>query len=864
MSVLICKNERRREKVRQHQQLNGIDYLEVGTDQTHLTVYFLGKAPVEIEESNILIEGGRRIRDIRAIEVEVHRFDQIEFDDYMDVVVDQAGDFSNYTLRLVERDEAGQYVPHSAFDPRYDRIDFSFKVDCPSDLDCKTVVDCPPQAEQEPEINYLAKDYSSFRQLILDRLALIMPDWKERHVPDMGITLVEILAYTGDHLSYYQDAVATEAYLGTARRRISVRRHARLVDYPMHEGCNARTWICLQTDYDVLLPASADIFFTTQLADVMPNAKNVLAAADLEQIPASAYEVFEPLKRRDIPLYRDHNRLHFYTWGDQECCLAEGATSATLAGGLAYDKPQFSETQQEEEQTETKLQEIATSQELSVIVAPRSAQIHLIPGDVLIFEEVTGPKTGHPGDADPTHRHAVRLTRVEGGYDPLNQQPVVEISWAQEDALPFPLCISALGPPPDCKILENVSIACGNVILVDHGKTVREDLDAVPTAETLDCCKGPGKLADTISIPGRHFPELKYVPLTFSEPLLSDTPASHALLQDTRHAQPQIVLKENDALPDDQPWFPRRDLLASSSTDQHFVAETDDEGRAHLRFGNGETGFRPPAGATFQATYRIGNGPAGNVGNDTITHLILQNFQLDGAVITVRNPLTAQGGSTPEPISEVKLFAPHTFRKTLQRAITADDYAAIVQREFKDQVQRAAAQLCWMGSWYEMLVTVDPYGQEAAGPELLCEIRQCLRQYRRIGHDLNVQAAQRVPLDIEMMVCVLPDFLRGHVKAELLQRFSNRLLTNGQRGFFHADNLTFGDDIYLSRLVAVAQAVPGVESVKLITMQRLNELPNQEIENGVLPLGPFEIARLDNDPGFPENGKLTLDMRGGR
>ena len=38
-------------------------------------------------------------------------------------------------------------------------------------------------------------------------------------MPDLGITLVELLAYVGDHLSYYQDAVATEAYLDTARQR---------------------------------------------------------------------------------------------------------------------------------------------------------------------------------------------------------------------------------------------------------------------------------------------------------------------------------------------------------------------------------------------------------------------------------------------------------------------------------------------------------------------------------------------------------------------------------------------------------------------------------------------------------------------
>ena len=78
---------------------------------------------------------------------------------------------------------------------------------------------------------------------MLDRLALLVPDWRERNAADVGIALVELLAYVGDHLSYQQDAVATEAYLGTARRRVSSRRHARLVDYLMHDGCNARAWV---------------------------------------------------------------------------------------------------------------------------------------------------------------------------------------------------------------------------------------------------------------------------------------------------------------------------------------------------------------------------------------------------------------------------------------------------------------------------------------------------------------------------------------------------------------------------------------------------------------------------------------------
>src|SRR3954449_6546016 len=105
-------------------------------------------------------------------------------------------------------------------------------------------------AEQQPLIDYMAKDYESFRQLMLDRLSATLPGWQERHASDLGITLVETLAYVADYLSYYQDAVATEAYLGTARQRISVRRHAKLIDYQVHEGCNARAWIYIETDSD--------------------------------------------------------------------------------------------------------------------------------------------------------------------------------------------------------------------------------------------------------------------------------------------------------------------------------------------------------------------------------------------------------------------------------------------------------------------------------------------------------------------------------------------------------------------------------------------------------------------------------------
>jgi hypothetical protein len=44
----------------------------------------------------------------------------------------------------------------------------------------------------------------------------------------------------------------------------------------------------------------------------------------------------------------------------------------------------------------------------------------------------------------------------------------------------------------------------------------------------------------------------------------------------------------------------------------------------------------------------------------------------------------------------------------------------------------------------------------------------------------------------------------------------------------------------------------------------LYEGPNNEIQTGVLPLSPLEVARLDNDRSLPEHGKLLLDIKGGR
>jgi len=252
------------------------------------------------------------------------------------------------------------------------------------------------------------------------------------------------------------------------------------------------------------------------------------------------------------------------------------------------------------------------------------------------------------------------------------------------------------------------------------------------------------------------------------------------------------------------------------------VVEIDDDGYGHLRFGDGYLARLPDAGTAFRATYRTGNGPSGKRGrrDDRIYRLAPRDPERRQ---TLRHAIRCQaaGGTAPEPVSEVKLFAPYAFRDVLERAIIADDYATLAEdntRRLEERsqliaalianghsalssdtsgtptadfcytpfrgLQGAKATLRWMGSWYEALVALDPLGTEQAAPELLQEVTAYLEPYRRIGHDLRVAQAEYVPLDLAMTVCVSANYLRAHVESALLDVFSNRALPDGSKGFF--------------------------------------------------------------------------------
>jgi hypothetical protein len=90
------------------------------------------------------------------------------------------------------------------------------------------------------------------------------------------------------------------------------------------------------------------------------------------------------------------------------------------------------------------------------------------------------------------------------------------------------------------------------------------------------------------------------------------------------------------------------------------------------------------------------------------------------------------------------------------------------------------------------------------------------------------------------------------------------VLPDGRLAVFHPDQFTFGQAVYLSRIVAAAQAVQGVEAVWVQKFERLGQPDPLPMQTGVLPMSRLEIAQLANDPNFRERGRLTLQAGGGK
>ncbi|MBV8370813.1 MAG: baseplate J/gp47 family protein [Candidatus Eremiobacteraeota bacterium] len=288
----------------------GIERVAVDDAQAQLTVTFVraiapGELSVLLQRGSYTLTGGARIfprilsAALPAVPDPLHRT--------IVLTLDVIGDFSVYTLS----------VSAPEIDPFFADVALRFRLACDDAFDCRAPVAAPAAPpEIAVSIDYLGKDYASFRQALLDFVAVRFPSWTERSEADIGMMLLELFAATADTLSIMQDRVANEAFLGSATQRRSVAGHLALVGYRLDEGASAWTFLQLAVN----APASLnDNVFLTVTNDPQSAGEPVI--------------VFETLGNASLD--PRHQTMPLYDWGNAGCCVDHDVFTAALAG--SYD-----------------------------------------------------------------------------------------------------------------------------------------------------------------------------------------------------------------------------------------------------------------------------------------------------------------------------------------------------------------------------------------------------------------------------------------------------------------------------------------------------------------------------------------------
>ena len=364
------------------------------------------------------------------------------------LIVKPVGDYSTYTLGVSQ-----SQIPGSLFDPLFAEISFKFRPGCFN-------TNCAPEWEAglpplpEPVIDYMAKDYGSFRQMMIAAMMQRVPEWEPTSEADLDMVLAELFSVAADELSDYQDRVMNEAFIASARKRVSLARHSRLMDYHIHQGNQAATWLALEIGHD----AGQKSF---QLKE------GLKAWAGESKIDGTKKETDSSVvfmsRHQTQTVHQYLNSIGLYTWSDTITTLKAGSTRADLKlyGRLYRD-------------------DTAAPIEVKTQAAAEEIRDLIQNGDVkyLVIEEHLNPETGLRAGRDPSKRQRLRLlSGVEATtamLDPITGEWFVRVRWEKEDALRRDYCFTV-----DCPVgvsgtavgaVKNISLFHGNLIEVFHGR----------------------------------------------------------------------------------------------------------------------------------------------------------------------------------------------------------------------------------------------------------------------------------------------------------------------------------------------------------------------------------------------------------
>ncbi len=731
---------------------------------------------------------------------------------FLEVCVAEPGVFTTYALEIADL----------RIDLSFNRVPFSFKAGCKSDLDCEAaIVRCPVEPRVDFPVDYLARDFVSLRNALLDFAAQRFPLWTLPIEADVGMVLAEIMAALGDEFSYIQDRYNREAYLGTATERRSLRKKARLVDHELDDGRMATTVLELEVTSTTTVTTGMQAFALSEGGSPV------------------AFEVGEGLGTSDsfdVRVPWNTGALLPYCFDDDDVCLPFGATEIFIENGV----PSTPDANRPIPEAEFPAWEES--------------------GRRLVLKV-------DPGPSRPLRRHLVRVASIETVQDALMGKTVARIRFRPEDALPF-------------EISQDELKIAANVVPATAGQT-RTEAFRLGELTPSDAAAG---VFSAVEREGPLFANgMRPAIFLFSLPGTElDGLAFKDDRNDLRDTIPEVLLEQLE--PDAVTWGFRRSLIEAPADEPAFTLEDGTwqriiafhrEGKdvVHqdyatgagftIRFGDDRFGLAPSRGDLFEVTYRVGFGDRANVSADTITALSLpdvaRSFPL--AVESVTNPLSVTNGKSPESLEDIRQLTPEAYQAETFFAVRPEDYAA--QTEALDFIQRAHGTFRWTGSWHSVVVAADPFGAFELTAEQRRELEERIACVRQAGREVIVKDPKFVDVDLDIFLCVEPFAFPGQVKAQVLEVLFGRRGPRPLKGFFHPDNFTFGTPLRRSALEGTIHNVAGVRAVQRIDIRPRGVAQSTQLSGLLFEIAPDQVLRIENDPLFPERGTVNIFTQGG-
>lgn len=255
---------------------------------------------------------------------------------------------------------------------------------------------------------------------------------------------------------------------------------------------------------------------------------------------------------------------------------------------------------------------------------------------------------------------------------------------------------------------------------------------------------------------------------------------------------------------DDFEWTEVESFYGRGSEETIFTTRIDDQGKMHVRFGDGQTGRRLPTGnRNVRAQLRKGMGASGNVDPGTV-RILLQPF---AGLKSVTNPLAAYGGSDPESLDAMRQTAPGSV-VTLGRAVSLRDYEALALSY--SGVEKARASWADFGDRRGVALTVAAAGGKPLG-ELAQPLHEFLDDHRDPNVPLNISDFSKVHFIFRATLHLMDGYKQSVVKAAA----EAALGPKSDAGYLSFASLNFGQNIFQSAVISVLQKVTGVDWVEL-------------------------------------------------